>query len=192
MEMAIDLAVPPTPFAVERRFRHGSFLVLAGAPARAVYLICAGQVRVSVPAAPGRETTTAFLGPGQLIGLGALLGRPTYHACAQAVTRVAAWSLPAEELLGWLPGDPTLLDLVLGALSQRLALAEGLLRDVALYRVAARIPDALERLEPCLGGEPPALTRGALAALVGARRETVSRAAHTAAVTAAAPVAAGG
>ncbi|HZR01464.1 MAG TPA: Crp/Fnr family transcriptional regulator [Chloroflexota bacterium] len=191
MGFAIDLAAPPTPFAVERRFRRGSFLVLAGAPAGAAYLIRAGQVRVSVPAAPGRETTTAFLGPGQLVGLGGVLGRPTYHAFARAVTRVVAWSLPPEGLLAWLPGDPALLDLVLSALSQRLALAEGLLRDVALYRVAARIPDALERLGPCLGGEPPALTRGALAALVGARRETVSRAAHAAGAVPAAPAAAG-
>ena len=41
--------------------------------------------------------------------------------------------------------------------------------------VAQRIPDVLKRLEICLGGEQPGLTREILAGLIGARRETVSR-----------------
>src|SRR5437870_4466833 len=57
-------------------------------------------------------------------------------------------------------------------------LARGLQRGIALMPVAARIADALARLESCLGGEAPRLSREALAALVGARRETVCRAAQ--------------
>src|SRR4051812_37659568 len=93
----------PTPSAVLRRFRPSTFLLLAGAPASKVYLLRSGQVRVSVPTEPGREATTAILGPGQLVGLAALLGQPVYHSFVRAITPVEAWSTPADELLALLP-----------------------------------------------------------------------------------------
>lgn len=166
----------PAPFAVPRRFGRGTCMVEAGNPALTVYLLRSGHARTFLLAETGRETTTAVLGPGQLVGISPLLGHPVYHAFAEALTAVETWALPADRLLEWLPRDPALLDLVVRALGRQLALAEALLRNVALLPVAERIPDALARLEVCLGGEQPRLTRENLAALVGARRETVSRA----------------
>ena len=88
---------------------------------------------------------------------------------------VISLDLPTEQLLAQLPRDRALLELVLGALARRLSLAEGLLGDITLLPVARRIPRVLDRLDDCLGGERPRLTREHLGALVGARRETVSR-----------------
>jgi CRP/FNR family transcriptional regulator len=167
---------PPAPFAIARRFARGSLPIAADEPARTVYLVRSGQARVFLLRDDGQETTTAWLGPGQLLGIAALLGRPAYHAFAEALTDLEVWALPADELLAYLPRDSALLRLVLDALSRRLTLANGLLRNVALLPVAQRIPDTVARVNGALGGRPHRLTHEALAGLVGARRETVSRA----------------
>ena len=174
---APESAPAPPPFSVLRRFPRGALILAAGAPARSVYVLRAGHARVFMVGGRGRETTTAVLGPGQLLGIAALLGRPTCHAFAEAMTTVEAWAVPAERLRACLAQDPALLSLVVDALGQRFELAQTLLRDVTLLPVAARIPDVLARLEPCLGGQRPRLTREHLAGLVGARPETLSRAA---------------
>src|SRR5205085_6936858 len=68
-----------------------------------------------------------------------------------------------------------LLGLVVGALAQRFALAEGLLRDVLLLPVRDRLGDVQLRLAIMLSGTRPALSRSQLARLVQARPETLAR-----------------
>lgn len=173
---AIDLDVPPVPTAVLRCHARGALVVRADSPAGRVYLVRKGQVRLYLLAETGHETTNAVLGPGQLFGIAPLLGYPEYGIFAEALTAVEAWAVPASRLRQALPQDAALLRLVVHALGRRVALAEALLRNVTLLPVAERIPDALRRLDDCLGGETACLTREQLAGLVGARRETVSRA----------------
>lgn len=169
-------SIPHIPFGALRRFARGALILDAASHARSVYLVQSGQVRVFVLTAAGDVTTFAVLGPGQLFGIEAMLGHPVYGTFVDALTAVEAWSLPAERLRDRSPHDPALLSLVVGAVGQRLALAEALLRDVALLPVAERIPNALARLRRSFGGERPQLTHEHLAGLIGARRETVSRA----------------
>ena len=61
------------------------------------------------------------------------------------------------------------------ALAQRVAVAEGLLRDVLLLPVRDRLGDVRLRLSATLGGTQPALNRAQLAGLVQARPETLTR-----------------
>lgn len=171
-----DPALPPVPFAVVRRLRREALLIMAGDRATTVYVIQRGLVRSFVLSDGGRQTTTAVLGPGQIVGLAALLGLSTYHASVQAITPAVVWVIPADRLNEQLRHDPTLLLGVAQALIRRLTFAEGLVKDVALRPVPERIAHVMGLLDPCLGGEPPRLTREMVAALVSARRETVSRA----------------
>jgi CRP-like cAMP-binding protein len=149
---------------------------MAGFPAEAAYLIRRGQVRVFLADEDGRETTTAVLGPGHFVGVSALLADPTHHAFVQALTPLDVWVLPAAPLRAHLARDPALLATICAAVSHRLALSAGLIGDVHLRPVDERLDAVRDRLAPCLGGEPPRLTREELARLVGARRETISRA----------------
>ncbi|HEV2122417.1 MAG TPA: Crp/Fnr family transcriptional regulator [Chloroflexota bacterium] len=165
----------PAPFAVLRRARKGGLLVRGDDPAESVYLVHQGQVRIFLIAETGEETSFALLGPGQVFGIAALLGYPTYRVYAEALTAAEVWALPVDRLIRSMAHDAPLRALILAALARRLVLAEALLRDVALLPVAERIPNVLARLQVCLGGERPRLTRERLAGLLGARRETVSR-----------------
>ena len=89
----------PLTDAVLRRFRQGELIVGAQSPAEYVYQVRSGQVRVFVLRETGQETTTAVLGPGQLLGLAPMLGSSTYHAFAEVLTPVEVWALLADRLL---------------------------------------------------------------------------------------------
>jgi CRP-like cAMP-binding protein len=178
----VELAAPPTPHrlpsalrAATHRFRCGDLLTAATAPAHCAYLIQSGHVRVFRVRGGGRETTTALLGPGYVVGIGALVGLPAYQCFAQAQTAVDAWVLYPGRLWCLLARQPELACDVVALLSRRLAWSEAVLRDVVLLPVPERVRNLRRRLESC-GGPPPRLTREALAEVVAARRETISRA----------------
>src|SRR5919199_3492178 len=156
----------PAPFGAVRRFARGATLVRAGEPAHTVYLIRRGEVRLYLLTEDGRETTTAVIGPGQIVGISALLGRPIYHAFAEALVATEAWSLPADRLLRHLPSDRVLLGLVVGALARRLAQEVSLVGEVALLPVGQRVADLEARLTTELG-HAPMLNKRALAELIG-------------------------
>src|SRR5439155_17674812 len=177
----------PVQGARVRRVRRGAIFLVAGDRAPSLYLVRRGQVRTFVVSGARRETTTAVLGPGHVVGIAALLGRATHHAFAQALTPVELWVLPADRLFATLADDGTLGAAVAAALTRQLGLAEGLLGDVALLPVAERVGNALRLVARCLGDEPPRFTRAALATLVGAARESVSRAASRSPVLVARP-----
>jgi CRP/FNR family transcriptional regulator, cyclic AMP receptor protein len=165
----------PAPFAGLRRFARGASLVRADEPAHTVYLLRRGEVRLYLLTEDGRETTTAVIGPGQVVGISALLGRPIYHGFAEALVATEAWSLPADRLLRHLPTDRVLLGLLVGALARRLAQEVSLVGEVALLPVGQRLADLQARLTSELGHQPR-LNKRALAELIGARPETLSRA----------------
>jgi CRP-like cAMP-binding protein len=170
---------PPADFASLRRFPRGAYLAMAGLPASHLYLIRRGVVRILVPdREPGREATTALLGPGQVVGIAGLLGGPTYHASVLAESAVEAWALPVARVAAALPDDRRLALTLLTALGERLGLTRAVLADSVLLPVSARIPDVVARLGSCADGDGAPLTRKLLATLIGARRETVSRIAN--------------
>jgi CRP-like cAMP-binding protein len=161
---------------VRRDFGRGAYLVEAGCLSEAIYLVRNGYVRIFLLAEDGRETTTAILGPGQLVGVTPLLGEDVHHEFAQALTRVEVWALSMRRSRDSLAEDQILRGLVLGSLAQRFAVAVALLRDVALLPVAERVHDIETRLTASLRGSPLALKRTTLAGLVQARPETLARA----------------
>jgi ParB/RepB/Spo0J family partition protein len=164
------------PFAHARTFGRGEFVLHADAPAEAVYLIRRGHVRCFLLDSDGRETTTAVVGPGQIVGIAAFGGRATYYAFAQALTTVDTWLLPAAEVRRRLPATPALQGLVLGCLTQRFELALALLRGVCLLSVPERIRDIQLRLSACLGSDQRSVRQTTLAALLQIRPETLARA----------------
>ena len=172
-----DSVLVGVPFGVRRDFPRGAFLAEAGCSADTLYLIADGQVRCFLLSEDGCEATTAVLGPGQLIGAHALFdqGFAAHRLFVQALLPVRAWSMPVADAREELPRCSLLQGLVVGALAQRFALAEGLLRDVLLLPVRERVGDIERRLAVTLGGRPAALRRAQLASLLQTRPETLAR-----------------
>jgi CRP-like cAMP-binding protein len=163
------------PFARRRAFVRGEFLAEAGCATDNLYLLSSGQVRCFSLSEDGCEATTAVLGPGQLVGVGGLFGNDTHAVFVQALTPTETWMMPTAAWQQEMDHNPMLLGLLVGALAQRVAVAEGLLRDVLLLPVRDRLGDVELRLAATLGGRRPALSRSQLAGLVQARPETLTR-----------------
>ncbi|HEV7666201.1 MAG TPA: Crp/Fnr family transcriptional regulator [Chloroflexota bacterium] len=172
-----DASWRPAAFATRLRCGAGRVLVRAGERAESVYLIRRGQARTYVLTRDGRETTTAVLGPGQLLGISPLLGLDAYHEWAEALGELDVWVLPTQRLLDELGTNRELLGLVVGALAQRLAQGVTLLADVALGSAAKRATDVAELLRRQLG-EAPRLNKRLFSDLIGVRPETLSRVSH--------------
>jgi CRP-like cAMP-binding protein len=135
------------PLARRRTFRRGEFVLHADGAVEAVYCIRRGQVRCFLLDGDGRETTTAVLGHGQLVGVAALAGHAIHHEFAQALSNVEAWVMPTDELRNRLPVTPDLQGLALGCLAPRFEFALGLLKDVCLLAVAD--PSAKRTIPTC-------------------------------------------
>jgi CRP/FNR family transcriptional regulator len=167
----------PVQHAVRRHFADGSIILLEGDAARTVYFVGRGAVRVFRTAPTGRETTTAVLGPDQLFGIAPIFGQSAYHASAQALGETEVWAWTTHQLWAVFDEDPDVVELVAEALSRRLAFSTALLRDVALLPVRGRVANTVAHFGAFFGRPCPSLTREQMAGLIGARRETVSRAA---------------
>ena len=182
-QLATNSILVGVPFARRREFRAGEFLAEAECATDNVYLLSGGQVRCFSISEDGCEATTAVLGPGQLVGVGGLFGGLSHALFAQALTPVQAWAMPTATLRQEMHHNPMLLGLLAGALAQRVAVAEGLLRDVLLLPVRDRLGDVEQRLAVTLHGNRPALNRSQLAGLVQARPETLTRVVPTSGCT---------
>jgi len=86
-------------------FPKGARLYEEGDEANCVYNMIKGEVKTFCALSSGRGRITAFLFPGDLVGLA---GNGRYVSTAQAMTPVTAYRLPLNALTGLLRGDPGL------------------------------------------------------------------------------------
>lgn len=166
------------PRAQKRTYERNEFLFHAGAAADAGHLIQRGQVRCFLLDGEGRETTTAILGHGQFLGTDTLVGRDTHHEFCQALTRVEAWTLPADEVRQLLANAPAVQGWLLGSMAQRIALALALRRGISLLPAPERARDISLRLPLLSGSDPRGVRQAALAGLLQIRPETLARTHH--------------
>lgn len=87
------------------RFPKGAWLYHEGDEADCIYNVIEGEVKTFCALSSGRRRVTAFLFPGDLVGLA---GNGRYVSGAQAVTPVTAYRLPLNALDSLLRSDPEL------------------------------------------------------------------------------------
>lgn len=153
----------------------GTRLADAGATSRAVFTLRAGFVKLYDITAEGRPRIVRLLGPGDVIGLEALAGRPHAHI-AETITSVDACRIPTRVLHDLEERHPAvhqaLLALWAAALRQADTFIVGLSSGSAPARMA-RLLDLLVSLAD--GAAPPRLSRQEIAAACGLTPETASR-----------------
>jgi len=80
-------------------FRKRQTLFSQGEPARHVFYIQEGSVKLAVTSAAGKEAVVAILGPGDFLGEGCLAGQPLWIATAKAMTAGSALVVEKAEML---------------------------------------------------------------------------------------------
>jgi CRP/FNR family transcriptional regulator, cyclic AMP receptor protein len=91
-------------------FRKRQTLFSQGDPAKQVFYIQEGSVKVSVTSAAGKEAVVAILGPGAFLGEACLVGQPLWVATATAMTAGSALTVEKAEMLRLLHSNHELSD----------------------------------------------------------------------------------
>jgi CRP/FNR family transcriptional regulator, cyclic AMP receptor protein len=89
-------------------FSTGEVIYAQGNPARAVFYIRQGTVKLSVVSVAGKEAIVAVLGPGDFFGEGCLAGQSVRMGSATAMTTVSALTIERTEMIRALHEEPAL------------------------------------------------------------------------------------
>ena len=110
-------------------FRKKQLLFSQGEPARQVFYIQEGSVKVAVTSAAGKEAVVAVLGPGDFLGEACLVGQPLWIATATAMTPGSALVIEKAEMLRLLHSEHEFSDRFISYMVTRSLRTEGDLID---------------------------------------------------------------
>lgn len=145
-----------------------------------VYLLKAGRMRLYHLTEDGQDVTTAVLEPGQLFGLGALIGVDGWATHAEPIEDSVICDASAADFVGMLAKHPLLMARVLMVMARQMFRLQQKIESIASQPVSGRLAGLL--LERAAEGQPtsrgivlPHITHDDLAKLVDSSRESVSR-----------------
>lgn len=164
-----------------RTASKGSLIMDPNRPARVVYFVKKGHVRLYKLAPDGRPFVVALLGPGNLFGETEAFSTGTADLYAQALNDALLCAMTRPQLEELIRRKPELAIKLVETLTARLREAEARLRELAHERVERRLLHLLLRLAEQFGrrrGEllclEIRLTHEELADMIGSTRETVT------------------
>jgi CRP/FNR family transcriptional regulator, cyclic AMP receptor protein len=162
----------------EQKFAKGAMIVTEGDPGDALFVVRSGEVKVLLIGEDGREVILGVLGVGDHFGeLSLIDGRPrSAHVVATQASSLLI--LRRTDFRRQVEQQPQVAWALLMELSRRLRQADGTIGSLVLLDVPGRVAKVL--LEHATPGEPATLvktlTHQTMAQMIGASRETVSRA----------------
>ncbi len=166
-----------------RRFRRGEVIFHLGDPGDALFIIVAGEVKISLPSETGEEAILVRLVAGAVFGELALLDGAPRSATATAMAITETVVLPRDRFRQLIADEPAVRDALLASLA-------GELRRLTTHVEELHFLDITGRLAACLvrmatdGGMPlpdgsirlgTSLTQGDLASMVGTTRQTANK-----------------
>jgi CRP/FNR family transcriptional regulator len=162
-------------------FQRGDFLFLPGDPARSVFLLQSGWVRIGRLLDSGGELTLDIAGAGEIVGEEAIFGETRRARLAQALAPVVAVPLPVPALLTAMARSPELSHAVSRVVWERGQRLETRAVESAFADCRRRLCRTLLDVADRYGVDEPGgrriavrLTHEELARLIGAARETVT------------------
>lgn len=166
-----------------RHFEHDEVILSREEKGDALFLIDKGKVKIALYGANGREMILAILGPGQFFGEMSLFDRNPRSAYVIAMENTSIYVLPRRDLIAHIHRSPETALGIISELIRRLRSNDELIGGLALLDVNGRVARALLGLAKTEGKQVEEglyirrrPTQQDLAAMVGASRETVSRA----------------
>jgi len=165
------------------RLAAGEYLFSPDRPARTVYLVTSGLLRLIEPAGSGTRLarTLGWAGPGELVGWSSLTGGPPDRVRARAERETRVLPLPIRWLARRMARQPRLALEIIARLARDLRAARTETGEMIRLETPQRLARALGRLagHPALAQRDGRwtiirLTHADLASRTGISRETVS------------------
>ena len=162
----------------ERQYSKGSVILFENDPGDALYIVRQGRVKVVLVGEDGREVILGVLGPGEYFGELSLIDEQPRSAHVIAMEDSVLLALRSDDFRRRVEATPAMAWSMLLELSRRLRRADGKIGALALLDVPGRIARLLLDAAADAGGDRLAkpLTHQTIAQMIGASRETVSRA----------------
>ncbi|MBI4466910.1 MAG: Crp/Fnr family transcriptional regulator [Acidobacteria bacterium] len=158
-------------------------LFVEGQPARGLFLICSGKVKLTASSPQGRSLIVRVAEPGEVLGLSAVISNADYEVSAQTLEPAQISFLPRPDFLRFLGSYGEVSVRVAEHLSMELRRAYHQVARIALAPTArAKLAGLL--LDWASQDSQPApkgvrfhlrLTQEEIGELIGSSRETVSR-----------------
>ncbi|HET7168885.1 MAG TPA: Crp/Fnr family transcriptional regulator [Candidatus Limnocylindrales bacterium] len=167
-----------------RRFRRGEVIFHIGDPGDALFVIVAGEVKISLPSETGDEAILATLHPGAVFGELALLDGAPRSASATATTATETVVLPRDRFRELIATEAGVRDALLASIAGELRRLTTHVEELHFLDITGRLAARLVRLAQEGGTADPEqgtirlrknLTQGDLAAMVGCTRQSVNK-----------------
>ena len=162
----------------DKSYPKGSVILFEDDPGDALFIVRAGRVKVVLVAEDGREVILGILGPAEHFGELSLIDDQPRSAHVIAMEESTLLVLRRDDFRRRVEQNPSVAWSLLAELSRRLRRADGKIGSLVLLDVPGRIArlllDAADEGGSDLIEKP--LTHQTIAHLIGASRETVSRA----------------
>jgi CRP/FNR family cyclic AMP-dependent transcriptional regulator len=160
-------------------FRKKQLLYAQGSPARHVFCLVSGQVKLFVRSKQNKEAVVGLLGPGDLFGEWCVSGHLRQLANAQAVTDCTILKVDQKSILAAIHNDPTFADFMVNYLLKHNRDVQENVVDLMFNSTEKRLARALLLLARFgAAGEPlvtvPRVSQDTLAALIGSTRTQVN------------------
>jgi CRP/FNR family transcriptional regulator len=160
----------------------GALLFLEKQPARGVFVLCAGEVKLSISSASGKTLILRIAKAGEVLGLMATMSGIRYEVSAETLHPCQIAFIHRDDFLHFVAKHPEVYKQVVHQMTSLYSGACDQLRTVAL---SASAPEKLARLllgwsDEAKATKPGAavklpLTHEEIAEFIGSTRETVSR-----------------
>ena len=162
----------------EKSYLKGRVIVAEDAPGDALFIVRSGRVKVVRIADGGREVILGILGVGEHFGELSLIDEQPRSAHVFAMEDAILYVLRREDFRRRLEASPSVAWSLLAELSRRLRRADDQIGSLVHLDVAGRIARMLVDTADSGDGEliEKPLTHQTIAHVIGASRETVSRA----------------
>jgi CRP/FNR family transcriptional regulator len=157
---------------IERSFEKDEVVFLEGETCQGLYIVREGKVRIYKLSPEGREQILTYVHRGGSFNEVAVFDGGSNPANVSAAERGSLWIVPRQAIIDLIQRRPDVAMAVIQNLGTRLRHLVGLVEDLSLRQVSARLAKLL--LETA-SGEGRALTQQEMAARLGTVREMIGR-----------------
>ena len=158
-----------------RAFSPGQMIFGEGEPCVGLYIIQSGAARIYKLSPEGREQVLRVVHPGDSFTEVAVFDGGPNPANVAAISGVQVWIVPRDAVMDLISRRPEFALAVIQNLGARLRQLVGLVEDLSLRQVSARLAKLLLAIA---AGQEPVMTQQEMAARLGTVREIISRSLH--------------
>ncbi len=157
---------------IERKYDRGEIVFLEGEPCEGLFIVRKGSVRIYKTSAEGREQVLHTMGPGGSFNEVAVFDGGPNPANASALEPASLWIVPRDVIIDLIRTRPDFALAVLEMQGSHLRHLVGLVEDLSLRQVSARLTRLLLQMA---SGKEPMMTQQEMASRLGTVREMVGR-----------------